>query len=304
MTGLRWYDRQGISNAARQLMLRFEGGAAGWLDYAVEASQYKFRDSSGDYWFLDVSVDQWYKFGSGAWRLSTASPDTVEGLESLYKIVGMPEAALKDLPDPFAQRVDQTPVQVLELFQREARQRYREGLSSSTSIEELLARLLLLDQEGIFWTIGFHSGKWYRFSGGMWNQASTLPDPALLMRTNFELDDLPGDAAVQVYRFLLRGAGSLPEPVTEPWKPPESFPDLNEPGAACSLCGAHNLPSSLFCSRCGARLGCANCGAQNPPGSRFCTRCGASLGCPNCGAQNPPGDHFCNKCGRPLPVNG
>ena len=47
----------------------------------------------------------------------------------------------------------------------------------------------------------------------------------------------------------------------------------------CPRCGAENLPDSLFCTECGARIeaGCAACGAANPPGARFCHRCGERL---------------------------
>jgi hypothetical protein len=274
MTGLRWYKKRGLSIAGRHLKQRLENGITGWLDYAVEASQYLFRNSGGDYSFLDVYTEQWFHFESGSWHLSTTSPDNLEGLDSLSKFVDLPVAASSDLPDPFAKQVERKPVEVVELFQQTARLRYRDGISSSTNIEGILASLLLLDEKGTFWTIGFRSGKWYRFLDGKWDQAIMRPDTTWLVVSSSRLDDLPEDAAVQIYRFLLSGAGTLPEEVTDPWNPPESYPILKEPGATCDLCGAHNLLSSRYCSQCAAHLGCPNCGNQLPVGKKFCNRCG------------------------------
>ncbi len=49
--------------------------------------------------------------------------------------------------------------------------------------------------------------------------------------------------------------------------------------APCPRCRTENLPDSLFCTECGARLekACATCGAGNPPAARFCRRCGSSF---------------------------
>jgi hypothetical protein len=275
MSGLRWYEKQGISTAAGYLKQRLESDTTGWLDYAVEAGSYLFRDSDGIYRFLDVSTDRWYLSENGNWRQSTATPDNLEGLDALFRFINLPKPVTEDLPGAIdGQR---QPVEVLEFFQLAAKLRYRSGMSSSKEIEEMLSRLLLLDNEGFFWTIGFRSGDWYRFLDGKWKQSPVRPNLGRLMSAASWQNDLPEDAAVHVYQFLLSGASTLPEAVTTPWNPPEGFPGLKEPGETCSRCRAHNLPSSRFCSQCGARLGCPKCGEYNPPGSRFCSHCGHNL---------------------------
>jgi class 3 adenylate cyclase/tetratricopeptide (TPR) repeat protein len=47
----------------------------------------------------------------------------------------------------------------------------------------------------------------------------------------------------------------------------------------CLRCRTNNLPDSLFCIECGAKIevGCSVCGAGNPPAAKFCRKCGHAL---------------------------
>ena len=49
---------------------------------------------------------------------------------------------------------------------------------------------------------------------------------------------------------------------------------------------------------------CPKCGALADDGSVFCAKCGAKLGekifCQECGTEVKPGSDFCQACGAPL----
>jgi len=174
----------------------------------------------------------------------------------------------------------------------------------SEDVEKLLARMVLLDHQGGIWMSGFRSGKWYCYKGGQWVEMAQSPSPEQLVQlqagsANCDqcgffvenslvcprcgavvvpgLKGLPDDAYVEIFRFLLLGAGSLPERVTDPWHPPETYPDGIEPVVICPVCAARNPAGSRYCNQCAAMLGCPNCGAENSPNARFCSQCGQPL---------------------------
>jgi hypothetical protein len=304
-TILRWYAIDALEQSALLLRQRWESGAAGWLEFALAASQFLLRDQSGAYWFLDVSTGEWHQHDQGGWRLPpNAAPGRLEGLQALAESGLLLAAAPGDFDDAFASQECWQPVEVLHILVERARQGYLAGAYSSRDIEALLGRLFLLDRQGRFWTLGFNSQQWQRFAEQGWVQVGHSPDPKQLVRLWGEsgrcgqcgsqtggsrlcpacgaltlqgLDELDQPALLRVHRFLLLGASTLPEPVTAPWQPPQDYPPPAAGGARCAVCGASSLAGSRYCSRCGARLGCPNCGATNPPNSRFCSHCGQSL---------------------------
>ncbi len=303
MTMLRWYDVEQLQAAARILKQRLEGGSSGWLEFAMAAKEYILRDERSAYWFLDPSTGRWYRYDQGGWQPAEISIDKLEGSQTLADSGVLSTVFLTGLEDPFAGKESWQPLEVMEILVRKAEQDYRTGRFSSTDVELLLGRLFLLDQQARFWTIGINSGQWYRYADQSWVLVGHSPDPMQLIRwlggrvkceqCGLEVDNAylcPNCGALmisgidhldplslqRVYRFLLLGAGTLPEPVSPPWEPPEDFSGLAA-GARCEVCRASSLPGSHFCGQCGARLGCLNCGAFNPVGSRFCSSCGMEL---------------------------
>jgi len=57
----------------------------------------------------------------------------------------------------------------------------------------------------------------------------------------------------------------------------------------CPTCQRENLPDSLFCTECGAKIevSCAACSGTNPPSAKFCRRCGVSLQGPGAAGPGP-----------------
>lgn len=305
MTTLRWYQTEMLEQAALLLRQRWESGAVGWLEFAICSSRYTLRDAGRAYWFLDAATGDWHQHDQAGWRPAAGgAPPRLEGLQDLVEanmLLSLPQG---DFDDAFASQERWQPVEVLHVLVERARQGYKDGSRSSQQVEDLLGRLFLLDRQGRFWTLGFESQQWHRFAEQGWVLVGHSPDARQLVRLWGEdgrcgqcgaetsgawlcpscgalnlpgLDELDQPALLRVYRFLLLGAGTLPEPVTAPWEPPALFPHQVSLGANCEVCGASSLPGSRFCSRCGARLGCSNCGAANPPGSRFCSQCGHEL---------------------------
>lgn len=282
MTVLRWYDVDLLQEAARLLRQRVESSAMSWLEFAAAAAQYLLRDEHSQYWFVDCAGEEWYSFSEQSWRLAQPPRGRLEGLESLAESSVLPISQPGDLDDPFTGKEAWQPTEVMEILTQRAGQDYRAGRYSSSEVELLLGRLFLLDRQGRFWTIGMHSEKWYRYAEQGWVQVGHRPDPNQLVRWRSGrvtcaqcgaisedaslcpscgsflltgLDHLDQAALLRVHRFLLLGAGTLPEPVAAPWEPPAQIPSQAGAGPRCAVCSAPSLPGSRFCHRCGALLG-------------------------------------------------
>lgn len=289
---------------ARRLEDERETGLIGRPDYGLISSLFLFRDDQNTYWFLDTSTGKWHRFDGGEWRPAPAFPDVIEGRSELARYTGIPEAALIHREDSLEGIQPGEPVKACQLLLQQARDGYRSGRYTSLDAALLLTRLYLVDRKGYLWTVGFHSGRWYRSDDQTWKMMDHPPDDQQLVQRKtssltcaqcgqradqvlacpqcgaalpVELDDLDDEGYARLAKFMLQSGGSLPEPVTEPWEPPDSLPNLLEPGEECPLCAAHNPPGSRFCNACGGRLGCPACGKINRPGSRFCSGCGKAL---------------------------
>ena len=315
MTDLRRYALGDILDATSDLRQRFEAGILNTLQFALELNQFRFRDNRGDHWYLDARTNQWYRFNEGQWQSSSTPPKSLEGPESLMINVSAPPEDTADLEDPFESREQWTPTEALETIVQTTRSAYEQGQISSMDTELLLARRYVVDKEGRFWTVGGRSGNWYYFEDGRWTMSDQPPEIESLLRLQLGRQtcdacgyfieegyvcpqcgaDVVPELAVtseQTYtallQFLLLGAGTLPEQVTDPWDPPPGFPEaLPEPGGECASCGATNPAGSRFCNQCGSALAsepalssrfCRQCGNQVAPGKRFCTQCGTPLG--------------------------
>lgn len=304
MSFLRRYTRQDVLSGARRLEDQRATGLIGRPDYALTSSLFLFRDDRNTYWFLDVATGRWHHFEGDRWQPAPASPDLLEGPSELARYTGVPEAALIHRGDSLEGIQPGEPVKAFRLLLQQARDGYHRGRYTSLDAALLLSRLYLVDRQGHLWTMGFHSGRWYRSDDQAWKIMDQAPEPRQLVQRKtsgltcaqcgqsvdqslvcpqcgaalpLEFDDLDDEGYARLAKFMLLNGGSLPEAVTEPWEPPQSLPNLLEPGVECPQCAAHNPPGSRFCNRCGELLGCPACGKINRPGSRFCSGCGQTL---------------------------
>lgn len=309
MTGLRRYSPGHILGAAKRLHDKLDAGILHPRDFTVAANDFRFRDDSGDLWFLDAHTNRWYRFVEGRWQPSGTEPTSLEGPASLIIDVTLPaeepeatfEAAFE------GQGVETwTPTKALEVMVETTKSAYERGRISSDDAQDLLAREYVIDQQGTFWTVGVRSGHWYRFEKGEWTRSEEPPglDSLLSLEVGPQecpacgqlvregdlcpqcgealvphLPSVPAQAFFAALDFILSGADLIPEPVTDPWDSPPGFPEALTPSdIQCASCGATNPAGSRFCNQCGTALGCPSCGAANPADARFCGQCGADLG--------------------------
>ncbi len=279
MTDTQWYMVENILMGAKNLKQGLSGGHFSWLDYARRSNDLQFRDSQGSYWFLDALQTSWYRFDGRDWQFTRSAPTQLEGPVTLSSSLGLFRSQTIDRGDPFEGKGQLTAPEAFQTMVEARRKAFTEGSLTSQEVEEVLKRLLLLDKQGGFWTLGIHTGRWYCFREGNWQAMEQPPQASQMVigDTDSALGQLSEQAGPQVITFLLSGAGSIPEPVSAPWTPPASYPNLDKPYRICAVCGNDNPTGSKFCNQCGSQLGCPNCGAENPPGSRFCNHCGAAL---------------------------
>jgi predicted amidophosphoribosyltransferase len=126
--------------------------------------------------------------------------------------------------------------------------------------------LLLVDQNGKYWSIGAQTSKWYVSDRGRWVNGSPA-GPLQLVRGNKAILEKQSAKALTTLR-----------------KPT---------GIKCRFCSAEMESSHTFCSKCGKQVSeapirpsttpplktstCKKCGATVNATKRFCTSCGAQL---------------------------
>jgi hypothetical protein len=208
--------------------------------------------------------------------------------------------------------------EILEANVRRLRQAYARGWLPSNDAEDVLREQYLIDRDGAPWTVGVRSGRWYRWEEAEWIRVSAPPAVDTLLEaeparcaacgelaltdgtcpncgegTVVALPDVSEQAYARIFAFALVGNGSLPEPLTDPWEPPDGFPGADrEPDLRCDACQTLNPPSHRFCRACGEPLTCPTCGASlAPPAARSPRRC------PRCNTLLTAGLQFCTQCG-------
>jgi hypothetical protein len=273
MTDTRHYRRSTILAAARELRQRHESGATNHLDYVLELNCYRLRDRDGAYWFLDPATERWYRFEAGRWRARDTAPDMIEGPDLTSFLAAGAHGAEAYEPREPVEPKGLTAAQALAAIVGEIRSGFDDGTLSSSDARHLLARQVLVDLDGGFWTQGIRSRRWYRFEDRRWHR-SDHPPPAeeqlFHMKAGAQpTEDPPASVSRALPEFLLFGVTNLPESVTESWEPPLDFPDevinASAPRAAPSR-QEKTVP-----------LQCPDCGAAVKPGQKFCTRCGARI---------------------------
>jgi hypothetical protein len=312
MIDLRKYNPQDVIRAANSFQDSYQSGALSLVEVRLMLLDFMFRDAKGDYWFMDVNNASWHRHDNEKWFKETESPDSLLGTDTLFDILPpSSESEGTEFEEEFSGLGEGSSdaVEVMPSIVRTIKTAFDKGEISSIDAYQLLADQYVVDTQGRIWLVGYQSGKWYYFESEQWTQSSKPPSEESLVREEqapeacqvcnhalqgetvcpncgAEIDPVLAGATDEVYasifEFFTSGFGSLPEPITDEWDPPEGLPEaLIEPGVVC-----------------------ANCNHTNSPGSRFCNQCGSALGCPNCGKENPPSSKFCNQCGHQLTSNG
>jgi ribosomal protein L40E len=244
------------------------------------SDQLVFRDDRGEYWTVNMDSLHWYRNVRNKWARSDSAPKGIlEGPFSVSTPNILPLRKSHErrgrAPKP------KTEVESVEEVIRSDRDVYRDGEITSTAAEALAREEHLIGKDGVAWTVGLQTGDWYRFADGNWRK-SPRPEPGML--THYEntlwcpsckrtandaqycgkcgkrlipkLAEATQDAYTALTQYYASGLTHLPEPITEPWTPPDSpRPDSSETATGttiCRHCGS-TLPSDLrFCTKCGA----------------------------------------------------
>jgi hypothetical protein len=253
---LRRYATSAIRAAAAALLNRAQAGLLGQLDLAREMLAFCLRDGKGGYWFLDATTGQWHRLGTTDWAPVGDAPAVLEGPNGLpvEQAASSAEGAPSRTSSP-----PTSPIVILADAVDAIRASYGEGRVDSATAQSLLAQRFLIDKQGRAWTVGVSSAKWYQFQDDGWEARGAPPPPDTLARLLPPTDPCPGcneilerggpcptcgtivppnldqvdkSAQVTVLAFLVRGAGSLPEPVTQPWAAPPGYPNVTLPAVA------------------------------------------------------------------------
>ncbi len=285
MINLMYYLPTDIANAITQLRLNYEAGGIDAHEYHASLNRFQFRDVAGNYWAVDARTGGWYRFTQQQWQPADLIPDHLEGpIEfARYRLARSddhgPDAPPIDLPPD---RRHWPPTRVLVDLIEYVVTAYNQGQLSSSDAEALLKNRFLIDTCGRFWMLGLRSRQWYWFEAGRWTPAAQPPDPKSLLRYEPRAIVCPkcGQALTNedrcprckmpierrvaggseetiaaLFNLAAFGDGSLPEPITAEWNPPNWSPmAIGEARPVCAACGAPMQPGRKFCTRCGASL--------------------------------------------------
>ncbi len=286
MTDLCTYQSDQVATALGIARAYLESTDARPSELASALARLLFRDRQGKYWAADPLAQRWYQWQEGAWQVAPAPKGALEGL-AVLDVPGVDPAEMS--PEEEETETPTTAAEAAAELTERLVTAYHAGRLSSEGASEFLGRIALIDRQGRIWRRGAHSGEWYIFEDGGWaSQPEPPADEALLGRSDLAAwangestdDGVDEQLAAALGSALWSGADTLPEPLTDPWEPPEAIPPI--------------WP------------GCPHCGREAVPGGRFCPWCGQSLPreekrhCPRCGSPAKATDRFCGKCGAPL----
>jgi hypothetical protein len=323
MVALRTYSLETVQAAAQALRQDLERGVITAPEFWLEQNLFRFRDGGGHHWYLDVRANRWHCFGEGVWQEAGPAPARLEGVAAtaLERALVTEEGALGD--ETGHSSPEGPGPEILTANVRRLRQAYARGWLPSTDVEDVLREQYFVDRDGAFWTVGLCSGRWYRWEEAEWVRVKAPPAADTLLEaeparcptcgelaledgtcpncgegTAVALPDVPEEVYARIFAFALVGNGSLPEPLTDPWEPPDGFPGADrKPDLCCDACQTLNPPGHRFCRACGAPLTCPTCGASLAPPSEVAPPPVAPVRCPRCNALLAAGRKFCTQCG-------
>lgn len=311
--------------AAQSLCRYKENKTINAIEYALELNTYRFRDLNGIYWFLNPLKAQWYDFRDKQWCFKDTVPNIFEAPDIPAFLADNENIIVEETKhEKSTEKGPVTALVVLAVVVEKIRSGFEDGIFSSTDVQRLLAQQVIIDLDGIFWTIGIQSREWYCFKDRQWNKSSISPPeedhlfqykhnehrcyvckkvfndenicPHCGSKEVYGKDKPPEKVRSALADFLLFGATHLPEQITEPWESPLSFP--NNVVNTVQKDQSHQKVTVPRCSECNAQI---------VDGIKFCTSCGAKtsdkpskLTCPECAAEITKDLSFCVECGEKL----
>jgi hypothetical protein len=244
-------------------------------------THFMFRDTAGSYWTTTPGDQKWYRFSSELWEVADSAPVTLEGLASMAIWAPTISEISTTARTPYDGKRDASVHAFITNMIKGIADTYERSEISTITAHGLASQVFLMDRENHFWTTGLRSGRWYFFDSDQWHPSDEPPPIETLMDTNDpekaeELDE-------KVIDFLVAMDGTPPEPIAEPWKPPDFFP---EPILQCPTCSRLDVGNHTQCKFCQAELPasrqdeqktnkfCTQCGHEQPRRMKFCVQCG------------------------------
>ena len=275
-----------IKSGIKDLLDLFQLSESSWIEQAQMVAEMKFRDRAGRYWYVDVYENDWFYYENGKWLLTSEVPDVLEGLIPLFPVDAQLPEIMAEEQDVMPESSAESPVKALEDIQRKIRVDYQDGKLPSRDAEMISRRHLLIDQQGIVWTIGLQSGDWYRIENRAWKKVQAPPAKDQLLKLAREKDcsdcgqplegsvicpacghenppeipDLSDEAYGRLVEFFLL-ENHLPEDVTSPWQPPAGIP------TSMKVHFRKQKSKEVYCPHCNELLEsgwdyCPACGSQ------------------------------------------
>lgn len=134
---------------------------------------------------------------------------------------------------------------------------FQKGELSFNQIRETLKDIMLYDQDGILWTIGAKSGKWYCREGEKWI-TSTPEGPLYSAHRVQEKLTASGrtcpkcnQTVANEYRFCPYCGADVENPQPEAAPPKESSKPATPATVFCRNCGKKIKAQAQFCNYCG-----------------------------------------------------
>jgi len=309
MNAVRWFSQEEL-RAVERLVDDLGQPGDGWDDPAAT-----LRDGTGTYWRRERA--RWLVRSDDAWTDAGTPTESLEG-PALYALLA-DEGNLPARPKK-PERRSADGVAFLEAAASDVRQAYERGEISSEDGDRLLVSHVVVDGDGVLWLPGCRSGSWYAFQDGTWARVERRPDPRSLVEPRVEAPACPScgnvaddgsfcpvcgtelpeqaivwpEAAEKAVAVFLNGEALPPEPVSDPWHPPQAASSVERTpqeedvsaqvlsGRTCPGCGVSVGPDDAFCRTCGHPVSisggfCPSCGSRAEPGDTFCGSCGAGL---------------------------
>jgi len=231
----------------------------------------RFRDDLSRYWTLHPIDGAWSYYVDGVWSPAprpTGMLETPVTLPVMTPLISRDESSIEQSTSGA-----RAPLEALRWIVQGTRNAYLQGSITAEQTRMLISQYVITDRHGRYWTVGFRSGGLHVFSETEWRAAQAPPSPEeivdLILQitcpncrdillssskcTHCQYETSPEgrqgleDLLVGLSAYLSHGADALPEPVADPWRPPENFPYMI---LACPECGRGDigpLPACRFC---------------------------------------------------------
>ncbi len=282
MDELKKYTSEDIQSMAEAVASEIAAGVITMEQLSDTLTQFIFRDEAGSYWTTTLEDHQWYQFSSERWEAAEPAPSNLEGLASMAMWAPSISVTSTAPKTEFNGQRDSSVYEFITNMIKGIVDSYERGEITTITAHALASQVFLMDQEDHFWTTGLTTGHWYFFNSDQWNPSDEPPPVENLVDTQ---DPEKAEAFDEkIIDFLVAMDGALPEPIADPWKSPDHFP---EPILQCPTCSRLNVGTHTQCKFCKAELTVSEQTEEKP--TKFCT---------HCGHEQPRRMKFCVQCGK------